>query len=293
MSRDNGLIGQLVNLDITIRNSLGQPTDADQLPDVQIVNSNGVTERIYSASGVLKTAKGEYRLPYSIPSVGPVGTWDDSWRAMVNGNQITGTYSFSVLNATISMSADPGSEIGDAVIEDWTQVEIDGINILMKMLKARLRNNNQSESVDDFGNKTFSDCYIFTDTELEQFIKASVSEFNQTPHRTNFSVGDQMIYDIHAYVITEGAYILAIASQMLIEAGREFTVSDNGITMSPPPLSTILNNELSAFLTRHTDMLKYIKTSMKPGPRGIGTYRVLAIAPSYLRLRHLRQRQIV
>ena len=288
-----GLIGQLVNLDITIKNSLGQPTDADQLPSVQIVDSNGATKRVYSASGVLKMATGEYRLPYSIPSTGPVGTWTDSWRSMVNGILITGAFSFSVLNATLTMTADPGPEIGDAVTETWTDPEIDGINILMKIIKARLRNNNQSETVDAFGNKTLTDCYIFTDSELEQFLKASLSEFNQTPHRTNFSFADQIIYETHAYIIAEGAYILAIASQMLIEAGREFTINDNGITMQPPPLSSTLNNQFGTLLTRHTDMLKYIKTSMKPGPRGIGTYRVLAIAPAYLRLRHLRERKIV
>lgn len=289
----SGLIGQLVNLDITIANSLGQPTDADALPSVQIVDSASATKRVYSASGVLHMDTGKYRLPYSIPSTGPTGTWADSWRSLVNGTAVTGSFTFSVLNATLSMTEDPGPEVGDAVVEDWDDAEIDGINILMKMLKARLKNNNQAETKDAFGNITYTDCYVFTDAELEQFIKASLSEFNQTPHRTDFHFSDLMIYDTHAYIIVEGAYILAVASQMLIEAGREFTVTDNGITMQPPPLSSTLNNQLSTFITRHTDMLKYIKTSMKPAPRGIGSYRVLAVAPAYLRLRHLRERKIV
>jgi len=289
----SGLIGQQINLDITIKNSLDQETDADQLPSVQIVDSGSTTQRVYSSSGVVKVATGKYRLPFSIPSTGPIGTWADSWRSFVNGTLVSGSFSFSVLNATLAMTADPGSEVGDAYTEEWTEPEIDGINILLKMIKARLKNNNSAETVDAFGNKTITDCLIFTDTELEQFLKASLSEFNQTPHRTNFSFADQIIYDTHAYIITEGAYILAIAGQMLIEAGREFTINDNGITMQPPPLSSTLNNQLGTFMTRHTDMLKYIKTSMKPGPRGIGTYRVLAVAPAYLRLRHLRQRKIV
>lgn len=288
-----GLIGQLINLDISIKNSLGQPADADQLPSVQIIDSNNITRRVYSASGVLKMATGEYRLPYSIPSPGPVGTWRDSWRSLVNGTAINGAFTFSVLNATISMTEDSGPEIGDDVIETWTTPEIDGINILMKILKARLRNNNKSETVDAFGNKTLIDCYVFTDAELEQFLKASLSEFNQTPHRTNFSFGDQIIYETHAYIIVEGAYILALAGQALIEAGRQFTISDNSIQFQPPPLSETLNTQFNTLLTRHTDMLKYIKTSMKPGPKGIGTWRVTAVAPAYLRLRHLRERRIV
>ncbi len=80
---------------------------------------------------------------------------------------------------------------------------------------------------------------------------------------------------------------------MLVAAGREFTTSDNGITMQPPPMSQTLNNSLSAFLTRHTETLKFIKTNMKPAPMGVGTYRVMAVSPAFLRLRHLRQRQIV
>jgi hypothetical protein len=163
----------------------------------------------------------------------------------------------------------------------------------MEILKARLKNNNSAETTDAFGNKTFTDCLIFTDDELLQFLVASLSEFNQTPHRTAFAFSDQIIYETHAHVITEGAYILAVAGQMLIEAGREFTITDNGISMQPPPLSSTLNNQLSTFITRHTDMLKYIKTSMKPAPKGVGTFRVLAVAPAYLRLRHLRQRKIV
>jgi len=94
-------------------------------------------------------------------------------------------------------------------------------------------------------------------------------------------------------VIVEGAFILASAAKMLVEAGREFTLNDNGITLQPPQLSSVLNNELSAFLGPHIERLKQIKWSMKPAPVGIGTYRVLAVSPNFMRLRHLRQRRIV
>jgi hypothetical protein len=103
----------------------------------------------------------------------------------------------------------------------------------------------------------------------------------------------EVIYKRFGHIIVEGAFILATAAQMLIEAGREFTITDNGVSMNPPPLSATLNNELGHFVQRHTEMLKYIKNSIKPHPTGFGGFRVLAISPNYLRLRHLRQRRII
>jgi len=120
-----------------------------------------------------------------------------------------------------------------------------------------------------------------------------LSEFNQTPHFTDFTFAEPAIYERYGYVIVEGATILAWAAQMVIEAGRELSITDNGITLQPPPLSNTLNNELSQFLTRHTEMLKHIKNNIKPRPLGFGGFRVLAVSPNYMRLRHLRQRIII
>jgi len=186
-----------------------------------------------------------------------------------------------------------GPEIGDDPTITYTDEEITGINILLAQLKARLKNNLEVESTDEFGNITFVQCSVFTNEELTWFLRCSLSEFNQTPHFTDFTFNLEVIWDRFAYVIIEGAFILATAAQMLIEAGREFTISDNGITMNPPPLSTVLNNELSNFVTRHTEMLNKIKWSIKPQPTGFGGFRVLAVSPNFLRLRHLRQRRIV
>jgi len=184
-------------------------------------------------------------------------------------------------------------EIGDAPIYAWTQDEICGINILLKQLKARLKSDGLAETIDEYGNIELSNCPIFTDDELVCFLQNSLSEFNQTPHFTSFTFADQVIYDRYAHIIVEGAFILATGAQMLIEAGREFTITDNGITMNPPPLSNVLNNQLGHFVTRHTQALEKIKWSIKPKPTGFGSFRVLASNPNYLRLRHLRQRRII
>jgi hypothetical protein len=185
------------------------------------------------------------------------------------------------------------TQIGDAPSVTWTEDEIVGINILLYSLKNRLKNNVEVESTDAYGNIEYVSCTVFTNDELVWFLRSSLSEFNQTPHFSNFTFAEEVIYERYSHVIVEGGFILATAAQMLIEAGREFTITDNGVTMNPPPLSQTLNNELSQFLTNHLNTLKFIKGCIKPHPIGFGSFRVLASNPNYMRLRHLRQRRII
>ncbi len=120
-----------------------------------------------------------------------------------------------------------------------------------------------------------------------------LSEFNQIPHFTNFTFADPRIQTIFADVIIQGAVILALAAQALIEKGREFVITDNGVTYQPPQVAELLNNQYGQQLADYKEKVKYIKANMKPDPLGLGTFRVTAISPNYLRLRHLRQRQII
>ena len=286
------ILGRQVILEIDIRASNGVKTDADAQPSVCLIDSDGVVRREMSSIDVYRIDTGRYRYTYTVPNVAPTGTWTDFWRATVNGLQTEARLNFVVLTAAADIEAS-GKQIGDDPDISYTQAEIEGINRLLGCLKNRLKNNLEVETTDAYGNITFTDCTIFTDEELTWFLKCSLSEFNQTPHFSDFTFGDEVIYNRFGYIIVEGAWIMALAAQMLIEAGREFTITDNGVTFNNPPLSATLNNELSQFVTRHTEMLKYIKTSIKPRPRGFGGFRVLAISPNYLRLRHLRQRRIV
>ena len=286
------ILGNAVVLEIDIRSVNGEKIDADAQPSVGIIDSEGVVRRASSTTDVYRIDTGRYRYTYTVPSSAPTGTWVDLWSATVNGLPTEARLNFIVLTAAADIEVS-GKEIGDDPDISYTQTEIEGINRLLSCLKNRLKNNLEVETTDAYGNITFTDCTIFTDEELTWFLRCSLSEFNQTPHFSDFTFGDEVIYDRFGYVIVEGAWIMALAAQMLIEAGREFTITDNGVTMNPPQLSATLNNELSQFVTRHTEMLKYIKTSIKPRPRGFGGFRVLAISPNYLRLRHLRQRRIV
>jgi hypothetical protein len=286
------IVGQTVVLEIDLRDATGQIADADSQPEVEILDSQGTVMRSLSSSYVSRVDVGRYKTTYLIPVNAHTGIWTDHWRATLNGFTTEARLNFIVLakDADIGIA---GDKIGDPCRTTFNDAEIRGINCLLGCLKARLKNNLEVETLDAYGNIAFTNCFVFTDEELVWFLRCSLSEFNETPHFTDFTFDMEVIYKRFGYIIVEGAFILATGAQMLIEAGREFTISDNGITMNPPPLSSVLNNELSVFVQRHTEMLKYIKNSIKPHPSGFGGFRVLAISPNYLRLRHLRQRRII
>lgn len=286
------IVGQTVVLEIDLRDATGQVADADSSPEVEIIDSQGNVARAMSTSYVSRIDTGRYRTTYTVPANGPTGVWVDHWRATLNGFSTEARLSFIALERDADIGI-AGDKIGDPCRITLSDAEIRGVNCLLTCLKARLKNNLEVETLDAYGNTTFTNCFVFTDDELVYFLRCSLSEFNQTPHFTDFTFDMEVIYKRFGHIIVEGAFILATAAQMLIEAGREFTITDNGISMNPPPLSATLNNELGHFVQRHTEMLKYIKNSIKPHPTGFGGFRVLAISPNYLRLRHLRQRRII
>ena len=87
--------------------------------------------------------------------------------------------------------------------------------------------------------------------------------------------------------------MLALSSQALIERGREYNLTDNGVSLTPPTISELLNTQWSTELTNHLERTKMIKNSMKPSPLGAGTLTgSVARAPQFARLRWLRARQI-
>lgn len=294
------IVGDTIILEIDIRDATGNRANADSLPEVSIVDSEDSVLRTRSSTNVIRIDEGRYRVAYLVPGSGHVGIWTDHWYATLNGIDTEARLNFIVLDeeaAADIISSD--DQIGDPARVSYTREEIIGLNKLLAQLKARLKNNVYVESIDGYGQTQFVLCPIFTDDELTWFLNCSLSEFNQTPHFTDYMFSDNVIsgrdggIGRYSHIIVEGAAILGIAAQMLIEAGKEFTITDNGISMNPPPLSATLNNQLSTFVAKHTETLKAIKCSIKPQPLGIGSFRVLAISPNYLRLRHLRERRIV
>lgn len=295
MANRLGIKGRTVDIYVRFVDAAGNPVNADETPQVKITDTNGVVRQSFSNLGIsLVDDPGLYKLEYLIPLSGPDGYWNDVWKAEIGGEEIQSTFEFQVISAgSLSEGEEPTFAPGDEFEHVFTKEEVLCINKLLKILKKRLKNDGVRKVPDGEGGFIEEKCSVFSDSELICFLINSLSEFNSYPHFTNFTFSDPVICDLFLDIIIQGALLLALAAQALIEKGREFSITDNGVTYQPPAVSDILNNQYSAQLADYKEKLKIIKTNIKPTPKGLGTFRVTSISPAFLRLRHLRQRQIL
>ena len=295
MANRLGIRGRTVELFVRFVDAAGNPTVADDVPQVEVSDSNGTVQQTLTNLGVsLLENPGLYKLEYTIPLTAPDGYWTDRWVAEIGGEQVQNTFSFLVMaSGTLTASEDVVYAPGDDVPFNFTKEEAYGINVLLKLMKRRLKNDGIRKVPDGQGGYIEEKCSVFSDAELICFLVNGLSEFNQIPHFTSFCFSDQIIYTVFADVIIQGGVILALAAQALIEKGREFTITDNGVTYQPPQIADLLNNQYGQQLADYKEKVKFIKCNMKPDPLGLGTFRVTAISPNYLRLRHLRERQLI
>lgn len=133
-------------------------------------------------------------------------------------------------------------------------------------------------------------CWAFTEDEIDMYLEIGLSNFNQTPMFTGYTWGT--LESRWLSLIVLGGQISALYAQGLIEAGREFTITDNGISFNPPQLSGYMQTIASQLIGFYTTQLQAVKGNMKPSPEGVGTFRVLAIHPAFMRIRHLREKAI-
>lgn len=133
-------------------------------------------------------------------------------------------------------------------------------------------------------------CWAFTEDEIDMYLEIGLANFNQTPMFTGFVWGD--LEERWLSLIVIGGQIAALYAQGLIEAGREFTITDNGISFNPPQISGYMQTIASQLLGFYTAQLKEVKGNMKPSPEAVGTFRILAIHPAFMRIRHLREKAI-
>jgi hypothetical protein len=192
--------------------------------------------------------------------------------------------------------------LGDDVSFDFTDAELTGINVLLKLLKARLRSDGAKPSrdqygafiLDGYGEMVMEECNVFSDEILACFLVSALSEFNMVPFFTSFMFSEVIIYKTFSHAIVEGALILALSSQALVEKGRDFTISDGGLSYQPPTLGDFLSTNYQTFMTSYRERLKFMKNSIRPGPSGYGTFTNLSSgAPAFVRLRHLKSRRII
>tara|TARA_R110002020_G_scaffold50716_9_gene143320 strand:+ start:11851 stop:12759 length:909 start_codon:yes stop_codon:yes gene_type:complete len=299
-SRNKAIRDEDVELSIQYYGPDGLAMDADSGPEIAITDPDGATIVATTSTGITRSDTGLYVYTYSVEDSADKGLWTDVWTATVDGVSLSNEFKFLVVDEA---SATAGTiTLGDDVDFDFSEEELEGVNTLLKYLKCRVRSDGQKPSRDEFGafitdgygELVMEDCPVFTDEILVCFLCQALSEFNMVPFFTSYSFSDQVIKTLFSSAVVEGAYVIALASQALVEKGRDFTITDGGISYQPPQLGDFLQSHFGTWLTAYRERLKFIKASIRPGPRGFGTYtNVASGAPAFMRLRHLRQRRIV
>jgi hypothetical protein len=290
-------VNMTVQLVATFTNRAGVPTNTDALPSISIVSPSGLVVLTQTTAGVMQLDVGKYQFDFTIPYNGPYGVWNDVWTGTIGGALVQNSFEFIVVNTDVPrvINSDGYIALGDDPGFNYSQVAIRNINKLLKVLKARLNSSGLSKSTDSFGNVIYVNCDIFSVDMLVTFLANALSDFNQIPFFTFFTFNDTLIIEQFLDILVEGATLMALASQALIERGREYSITDSSINFTPPLVSEMLLTEYNTLLTQYYEKLKYIKNSMRPSAHGLGTATVLNSGrnPAISRLRFLRQRQII
>jgi len=299
-NRNKAIRGESLELSIQYFGPDGLAKDADSTPEVKITDPDGNTIVSSTSTGMSRSDTGLYVYTYDVGGGVDKGLWTDSWLTDIDGVTLSNEFKFLV---TDEASAVAGSAVlGDDVDFDFSESELTGLNVLLKLLKAKLRSDGKKPSrdkygafvTDGYGELVMEDCNVFSDELLACFLCSALSEFNMVPFFTSFSFSDEIIYKTFSAAITEGAYIVALASQAMVEKGRDFTISDGGISYQPPALGDFLQAHYQNFLTSYRERLKFIKNCIRPSPASFGTFTNLSSgAPAFVRLRHLRSRRII
>lgn len=285
-----------INLSVTFKDQNGNPIDTDTLPTITIVQPSGLVSFGPTSQGVIHNGTGDYSYIYVVGQDGPYGVWNDIWMGTINGFNVPATFSFVVAHTEMpSINSDGFVHLGDDPGFHYSQTALLNINKLLKMLRARLNSSGKSRQVDSNGNVTYVDCDIYSVEMLTTFLATALSDFNQVPFFTFFTFDQTPFIDQFAEVLVEGATLGALASQALIERGREFSITDNGLNFVPPTVSELLNTEYNTLLTHYWDKLKFIKASLRPYPLGLGTFNFQSggLIPAVKNLGRLRERRIL
>jgi hypothetical protein len=277
--------GGNIRLEVQFRDSAGIARDTDQFPEVEILNSLGATVRLPSNFGVRRIGEGHYRLQFTVPDGYTDGVWKDIWSATLDGFANIAQFDFNVVSqGSITAAGDtvtkPEMKIGDVPKINFTQEEIFGINVLMQKLRFRLRNTQRKPD----GTR----CDILSIEDMESFIWLALSEFNATPTFTAYTFADPTIYTIFSDIIVEGAYLKALPSIIPAEVGREWVVTDDGISVTPASVSGALSNILTALNSEYRAKLKEAKRNHRPAPLGMGAGQLAVAHPTFRRLRNIR-----
>lgn len=285
-----------VQLKAQFKNSDCEPADLDSFPTVSINQPSGNVALAPTSMGVTRLDTGLYAFEYKVCLNPAFGVYSDVWQGTLNGIPVKGEFNFVIHNTQMPfVNTDGYHSLGDDPGFNYSQLAIKNINLLLKSLRARLDSRGKSRFVDENGVEFFTDCDIFSVEQLVSFLAISLSMFNQIPHFTFFTFENTDIIAQFHEVLVQGATIYALGSKSLLERGREFNLSDNGVQFTPPTVSDLMSTQWSTELTNHFETVKLIKANLKPFPLGLGSFNALSSGthPAIRRLRHLRARRII
>jgi len=138
-------------------------------------------------------------------------------------------------------------------------------------------------------NDTDSACQIFDDAQLYAYIDLALQDVNSHPMKTYYTL-DALPRDWINVVIL-GAYVFALNAQSITEKARNFTVSDQGISYTPPDIPGQMMSIATAMEAKYQAEKERIKANEKPLLLGIGSSRVIVPNPNFIKFRHLRERR--
>lgn len=284
-----------VNLTVQFKDQMGNPIDTDSFPTISIIQPSGLVAITPTSVGVARVGVGKYSFIFTIPINGPYGIFNDIWIGYINGFRIETNFDFVVLHTQVpAVNVDGYAHLGDDPGFNYSQEAIKNINKLLKSLKSRLNSSGKAKSSDKYGNVVYVDCDIFSVDMLVTFLATALWDFNQVPFFTFFKFDDNNFVEQFGEILIEGATLSALASKSLIERGREFQVTDNGLNFTPPTVSELMNTQYSSLLSHYWEKLKMIKASLRPSPLGLGVFSMNSgLNPAFARLRHLRARRII
>jgi len=135
-------------------------------------------------------------------------------------------------------------------------------------------------------NDTDSACEIFGDSQLLSYIDLALMDVNSHPTWTYYDI-NSVPRDWYNCIV-KGAYVFAIDAQGLVERARNFNISDQGVTYTPPDLPGHFQSLSQMVRAEYQAEKEKIKANVRPAPQGLGSTRVLTPNPLLLRMRHLR-----
>jgi len=284
-----------VNLTVQYKDPFGNPVNADSFPQISLVQPSGLIALSPTSTGVTQTGTGQYSYIFTVPINGPYGNWNDDWVAYVDGFRLESLFIFTVLHTQLpAINTDGYVHLGDDPGFNYSQYATKNINKLIKSLRARLNSAGKAKSADSYGNTIYVDCDIFSVDMLTTFLATALWQFNQIPYFTFFDFENTDFVEQFGEILVEGATLYSLASKSLIERGREFQITDNGLNFNPPTVSELMMTQYSALLTSYKEDLKYIKNSLRPSPMGLGVFSMNSgINPAFARLRHMRARRLI